>query len=64
MKTLFDTDVRYARSSTVLWKLEDGKCSYRYPWSSWFEHEGVSPYRFNYWILAGITREVPSEDAV
>ena len=64
MKTLFDTDVRYARSSTVLWKLEDGVCSYRYPWSGWIQHTGVNQYRFNYWILAGITREVPSEDAV
>jgi hypothetical protein len=64
MKTLFDADVRYARSATVLWKLEDGKCSYRYPWSSWIEHNGVSPNRFDLWLLNGITKEVPNEDPV
>jgi len=71
MKTLFDTDVRYAKAvgSGVLWKLDGGKSYYRYAnYNSWTPRMGGLSFDdepvFNSWIASGLTREVPSEDAV
>ena len=71
MKTLFDTDVRYAKAvaSGVVWKLDGGKSYYRYAsHQAWAPRMGGYSFEdepaFNSWIASGLVKEVPNEDAV
>lgn len=70
MKTLFDTDARYARAvvSGVIWKLEGGFAFYRYPGDRWWTPRMGAAYKdervFNSWIASGLVKEIPSEDVV
>lgn len=62
MKTLFDTDVRYAKAvvSGVVWKLEGGKRCWKPDGSSTWYCDGDDLNLFQQWINRGAVMEVSS----